>query len=388
MDTVKAIETPYNNAVSVINKVNELLLENNIKDSTGETIAQMDSTPANPGWLFALACGSLHTSWQERIAKAYSALDPANCEDDQVLVLASIAGLERGNGTPSHVTVLFKNESDSDSITIPLGTIFEELYTNHSWTTNKDITLLPEASVYATLYSTVDGAYYLPSDISFNNDGYTTITVTSSSASIQGENIETIASLRNRLVAGTETSDSKTQAEYAIERLSGIEQCSIWFNSDNAASMVIGSKTIPPRTAYISIRGYDVSGKLAETYYTYLDVPATVGAVQESYQRGLQALTVNFDIAQQVDIPIYVTLRASDMADGAAERVREIITSHSGTLKCGENITSQLISEWLKDFDYGTVLATNIGTSSGYISDIEPNQFVGFVNDTIYVTGV
>ena len=218
MDTVKTIETPYNNAVSVINKVNELLLENNIKDSTGETIAQMDSTPANPGWLFALACGSLHTSWQERIAKAYSALDPANCEDDQVLVLASIAGLERGNGTPSHVTVLFKNESDSDSITIPLGTIFEELYTNHSWTTNKDITLLPEASVYATLYSTVDGAYYLPSDISFNNDDYTTITVTSSSASIQGENIETIASLRNRLVAGTETSDSKTQAEYAIER--------------------------------------------------------------------------------------------------------------------------------------------------------------------------
>ena len=35
MDTVKTIETPYNNAVSVINKVNELLLENNIKDSTG-----------------------------------------------------------------------------------------------------------------------------------------------------------------------------------------------------------------------------------------------------------------------------------------------------------------------------------------------------------------
>lgn len=388
MDNVKTIDTPYNNAVSVLNKTNQLLLENNIKDSTGETVAQLEATPANPAWLFALACGSLHTAWQEKIAKAYSALDAQNCEDDQVLVLASIAGLERGNGTPSHITVLFKNNSDSESITIPIGTTFEETYTNHSWVTNKDITLLPEASLYATLYSTVDGAYELPSDVMFNNDDYSNVTVTSSSASVPGENIETIASLRNRLVTGVETSDTKTQAEYAIERLSGIEQCSIWFNSDNSASMIIGNKTIPPRTAYISIRGYDVSGKLAETYYTYLDVPATVGAVQETYQRGLQALTVHFDVAQQVDIPIYVTLRASDMADGAAERVREIISSHSGTLKCGENITSQLISEWLKDFDYGTVLATNVGTASGYISDIEPNQFVGFINDTIYVTGV
>lgn len=388
MDTVKTIETPYNNAVSVINKVNELLLENNIKDSTGETIAQMDSTPANPGWLFALACGSLHTSWQERIAKAYSALDPANCEDDQVLVLASIAGLQRGNGTPSHVTVLVKNTSTEDSVTIPLGTTFTELYTNHTWATNKEITLLPDTSLYATLYSTDDGAFTLPADIDFKNDSYTNITVISSSASILGENVETISSLRNRLVIGTETADSLTQAIYAIERLSGIEQCSIWFNSDNSTPMNIGEKIIPARTAYISIRGIDVSGKLAETYYTYLDVPATVGAIQETYQRGLQALTVNFDIAEQVDIPIYITLRASDMADGAAERVREIITSHSGTLKCGENITSQMISEWLKDFDYGTVLATNISTGSGYISSIEPNQYVGFINDTIYVTGV
>lgn len=388
MDLVKTIETPYNNAVSVINKTNELLLENNIKDSTGETIAQLEATPANPAWLFALACGSLHTSWQETIAKAYSALDPANCEDAQVLVLASIAGLERGNGTPSHVTVLIKNTSEEDSVTIPLGTQFEELYTNHTWVTNKAVTLAPEASIYATLYSTVDGAITLPSDVTFRNDDYTDLEVISSSASVTGEDVETIASLRNRLMRGVETSDALTQAVTAIERLSGIEQCSIWFNSDNSTPMNIGNKVIPARTAYISIRGVDVSGKLVETYYTYLDVPATVGAVQESYQRGMQALTVNFDIAEQVDIPIYVTLRSSDMAEGAAERVREIITSHSGTLNCGQNITSQMISEWLKDFDYGTVLATNVGTDSGYISNIEPNQYVGFINDTIYVTGV
>ena len=109
MDTVKTIESPYNNAVAVINRTNELLNENNIKDSTGNQIAQLEITPANPAWLFALACGSLHTSWQEKIAKAYSALDAQNCEDDQVLVLASIAGLSRDSGTPSHITATLSN---------------------------------------------------------------------------------------------------------------------------------------------------------------------------------------------------------------------------------------------------------------------------------------
>lgn len=387
MDTVKVIDTPYNNAVAVLNKTNELLNENNILDSTGTEIAQLEQNVANPAWLFALACGNLHTSWQEKLAKAYAALDPQNCEDDQVLVLAILAGVKRGNGTPSHITVLIKNTSEN-TITIPIGTEFTETYSNQTWVLNSNISLIANAQQYTTLYTITDGEFNVPSGITFNYDGTLPINCESSSSSTGGSTIESISELRNKLSQGGNTSNAILQAETEIEQLSGVETCSIWFNSDNAASMVIGSKTIPPRTAYISIRGYDVSGKLAETYYTYLDVPATVGAVQESYQRGLQALTVNFDIAQQVDIPIYVTLRASDMADGAAERVREIITSHSGTLKCGENITSQLISEWLKDFDYGTVLAANIGTSSGYISDIEPNQFVGFVNDTIYVTGV
>ena len=42
MDNVKKIETPYNNAVSIINRTNQLLLENNVKDSTGEAIAQLE----------------------------------------------------------------------------------------------------------------------------------------------------------------------------------------------------------------------------------------------------------------------------------------------------------------------------------------------------------
>ena len=54
MDNVKTIDTPYNNAVSVLNKTNQLLLENNIKDSTGEAVAQLEATPANPANLHSV----------------------------------------------------------------------------------------------------------------------------------------------------------------------------------------------------------------------------------------------------------------------------------------------------------------------------------------------
>ena len=66
MDTAKTIDTPYTNAVALINEANSIFTDYQIKDSTGTEIAQLDQNPSNPAWLFALACGSLHTAWQDR----------------------------------------------------------------------------------------------------------------------------------------------------------------------------------------------------------------------------------------------------------------------------------------------------------------------------------
>lgn len=391
MDTVKTVETPYNNAVSIFNRTNELLNENNIKDSTGEEIAQLEQIASNPAWLYALACGSLHTSWQEKIAKAYAALDPANCEEDQVLVLASLAGIERGNGTPSHITVLLTNTSN-ESVTIPINTIFSETYTNHTWAVNKTFNLASASeeghSVIATLYSIDDGAFSVPKSTSFTNDDFTAVTCVSQSASAEGEDIETIASLRNRLVQGTETADFITQAKNAIELLSGVESCSIWFNSSPSDNLYLGSKTIPPRNAYLVIKGTDVSEKIAETYFHYLDVPANVGEITESYLRGQQALEMSFDVASEKTVNVWVKILSTDAAVGAASAIKDKIATYSGTLDCGQNLTAQQVSEWIQNLGYGTVIGCNVGTSTGLISDIEPDEICVFTADDISVTEV
>lgn len=392
MDNIKKIDTPYNNAVAIINRTNQLLLENNIKDSTGEAIAQLEETPANPAWLFALACGQLHTSWQEVLSKAYSALDPQNCEDDQVLVLASLAGIKRGNGTPSHITVLIENTSDK-SLTVPFGTTFTEYYVNQTWVLNKNIYLLGKGKQYATLFTTTDGEYIVPSGTDFNYSGELSITCVSTSSSSGGSSVESISSLRNRISMGEDSSNFVNQTKVAIELLSGIESCSIWVNSSSTKSLVIGSGTsgsitIPPRNAYISIKGYDYLGKIAETYYSYLNIPATVGNNQEQCLIGQQPLTVNFDYAEEAPVNIYVTIKASDMAVGAEDAIKNAISAHSGTLACGENVTSQMVSEWVQNFEYGTVVACNVGSPSGMISDISPTEYCIFNNNNIVVTTI
>lgn len=473
MDNVKTVETPYNNAVAVINRVNQLLLENNIKDSTGEAVAQFDATPSNPAWLFALACGSLHTAWQEKLSKAYSALDSQNCEDDQVLVLASLAGIKRGNGTPTHIMVLLENTGEN-SIVVPIGTTFTETYANQTWVLNKNVSLAAGAKQYVTIYTTVDGEYNVPSGTTFNYDGELTITCKSVSDSTGGTNIESLSSLRNRISQGEEATNFIAQAKTAIELLGGIESCSIWFNTSSEYSLTIGQGTssrisvritnegqtnvtipagtiftdtteykdwvlqnkitlvpgenivvglysalgeeidiaanipftcadissitcrsttpsvygsiiIPPRTAYVSIKGYDYSGKVAETYYSCLDVPATVGDQQEEYNVGQQTLQMNFDYAEENTIKIYVTMKASDMAVGAEGAVKKAIMAHSGTLACGEDVTSQMVSEWVQNLGYGTVVDCSVGTPTGMISNISPTEYCVFNEDSITV---
>jgi len=388
MDIVKQIDTPYNNAVAILNRTNELLNENNIMDSTETEVAQLEQNVANPAWLFALACGQLHTSWQEKLAKAYSALDPQNCEDDQVLVLASIAGLSRDSGTPSNITATLSNNGNT-SVTIPVGTLFSESITGHNWALNRNVTLAPISDpqhvATVVLYSTEDGAFYVPSATEFLNNGYPDVTCVSIAQSFEGDSIESIASLRNRISMGKEQSDFLLQAMNAIERLPAVESCSIWFNKSISQNLIVGNKTIPPRTCYIVIKGADITEKLADVYFSYLDIPATVGNMESTCRRGMQDLDVHYDVASEVSVPVYVTIRASDAAAGADGAYSEAVMAMSGTLGCGENLTAQKVSEWVQNVGYGTVVGCNVGTSTGIVSNINPDEYVVFTSENIHI---
>lgn len=399
MDTIKQIETPYNNATSIFDATNSLLLENGILDSTGTEVAQLEQNPANPAWLFALGCGSLHTSWQERLAKAYACLDPQNCEEDQVLVLASIAGLSRGNGTPSHITVTIKNMSDSD-ITIPRGTLFRESSTNNEWATASPVSIQGKEEVEGqtvyhsattTLYCSKDGPFSVSADTIFSmsdEDSDFDLDAKSLSNSVLGENIESIASLRNRISSGDAQTDPVSKAEAEISRLSGVESCSIWFNpNDNATEIWSDGQgnvlTVPGRNAYIAIKGVDIDGRLAEAYFKHMDNPATQGEMTSEYRRGQQSLSVKYDVAVPVPVTINVTYREAGAKDGIGLAIKERISLFSETLSAGENVTSQMVSKWLSDLGYGEIIGCSIGENKEMSSNIQPLQICSFPSESI-----
>lgn len=400
MDTVKQIDTPYNNAVSVINKANDIYRENGILDSTGLEVAQLEQSPANPAWIYALACGSLHTSWQERLAKAYACLDAQSCEDDQVLVLASLAGVERGNGTPSHITVEIRNTSPSE-ITVAAGTIFSEQYSNNNWGVARTFTLAAKDeagdSIIATLYNSIDGAYFVPAGVSFTSEDFPALQTVSEADSLVGEDIESIASLRNKISQGKETKDPVLKAETAIAQLSGIESCSIWFNDSTVDNKVIGTGagqiTISPRSSYVAIKGVDISGSLAETYYKYLNVPTISLAesptnVTELYQRGMQQLSVSFEMSKEVAVPVTIYINKADMAVGAEAAIAAEVMRHSGSLASGENLTAQKMSEWLQNLGYGTIIGCYVGENASVTTAINPNEYVVFQKELINVSAI
>ena len=119
-----------------------------------------------------------------------------------------------------------------------------------------------------------------------------------------------------------------------------------------------------------------------------MDIPATVGKNQEEYLLGQQPLTLNFDYAQEVPVTIYITMKKSDMAVGAEGAVKNAISAHSGTLACGENVTSQMVSEWLQNFGYGTIIDCSVGSPTGMMSNISPTEYCVFNSDNITVNAI
>lgn len=390
MDEVKKVDTEYNNAVAIFNRANELLNENGIKDSTGSEIARLEMSPANPAWIFALACGSLHTSWQRQLAKAYAAMDPQSCEDDQVLVLAALAGIKRMDGTPSHITVRVTNKDGSDA-EVPVGSVFTESVTNGRWAINRALSLKPAGevgdSMISTLYSAGTGALEVPEGTSFESESGLSVSVESVSASAGGSDIEPLSSMRNRLMQGTEQLDQRIQAMNAISSLSGIETCTIWFNP-GLGTMSVGKKSIPGRTAYISVKGVDVTNGLADTYFTYMNVPAIVGEQRSECLIGQQFMSVNFDYASERKVDVFITISAADIVAGTKSAIKSIVAEHSGTLGCGESLTAQTVSEWVSNSGYATVIGCNVGTSSGIMAAVEPDEYCVFDEESIHVVEV
>ena len=76
------------------------------------------------------------------------------------------------------------------------------------------------------------------------------------------------------------------------------------------------------------------------------------------------------------------------MAVGAEGAIKNAISAHSGTLACGENVTSQMVSEWVQNLGYGTIIDCSVDTPTGMISSISPTEYCVFSSENIFVSAI
>ena len=330
------------------------------RQSRGETL--LVASPNNAIWLELLAAGSLQQAYDEELYQASTSLNPSLCDDTQVLNLLPLSGTSRIPATYSTVGISVTAGSGGDAI-VPAGTLAP--FTTINFTTNV-LTTVP-AGTTVIIQATADTAGNYLATVGTITKFTQTIpnvqTVTNATNSTQGSVIESIASIRRRIISGTGTINWDLDGTIlAIRALQGIIFANVYFNPDTITNLTLpGGFIVKPRNCRILIQGSDVTGKLATTYAERQTSP-TEGAYSENWiSLSGQAIPIFYDIA--VDQPVYVKVYYDPnkpQSSGFDALIKEIIVNLSSTVTIGQAITSQMLSEALNGFNYATITGITV----------------------------
>lgn len=379
-------------ASEYVDKVNNLLAQYGVVDKNGNP-AQLAKLAGSPLWLMALADGQNTAEWQERLRNAYNAINIANCADSQVENLAVLAGVIKREGSAPYIVLRVTNTTGNPITINSVNCIATDTLTQNEWYSGQNYELIVDETADLVFYCR-QRSVEVPRDISFtlhnSEDAWADISAVSVSASRVLEAPETLAQLRNRIIMRKARYDIISQAETAISGLDGISKCSIWFNKNQASPIFLpGGKTLPARTAYICIQGYDAENLIARTFFSYAIVNTlqTEESLRSQVLIGSDYHTAYYE--QCASQMVYIKIKVKPILGDTtyAKRIKDTLLPYSGTLKVGENLTAQMVCEWLGQLDdYCTIYTAYVGTSaepSGDVTNISVNSLLQFTEDNI-----
>lgn len=341
------VNTPTDNAFALLNYVNQFMVDNDVKDRKGNVV-QFKISLASPIWLLIIGIGYLATVCQRIMYAVGQAFNLADCSDQQLLNLAKIARLSRKEG--SYTTIVCTATAAAGG-TCHITTDLEAkaTYEDVEYTFNPiySVDIPAGTSAEVILICTVTGPVYLESGAitGFTEDpdyleGF------SSSASQPGSGLESISSLRTRLMTN-EAISPLMGAIQGINALDGVSKAIVLFNPNYDSSMVLGGKTVPPKRAVIFVQGY--SDKIAQEYYKYMSVETYNDGTahqQDFVMENGQSLQINYYSPVAVDIYVRVNVTSAQTVEREGE-IKQAIANLSNTRAIGVNYTSAFIIDAL-----------------------------------------
>ena len=183
-----------------------------------------------------------------------------------------------------------------------------------------------------------------------------------SSASQPGSGLESIASLRTRLMTN-EAISPLMGAVQGLNALDGVSRAVVLYNPNYDSDMILGGKTVPPKRAVIFIQGY--SDRIAKEYYrhmaaeTYDDGTAHQQAF--TMENG-QEFSVNYYVPVAVDLYIRVSVNEALTLERSND-IKTAMTSLSNTRQIGTNYTASYIIDTLNtNLNFPEITGVEIST--------------------------
>ena len=261
-------KTAIEHADLIIDKINQLLQENNITDKDGN-IVQLNKNYGNALYLLSLGTGERFAVNDASLSQAIDSFNIELCDDQQIENLLPIAAITRNPGSYSTLKLTVTASEDGPCV-VPAGT--RAPYENINFVTQVEA-IIPAGHTQTidTVADTIGPIVVLSGEVTeFDAEISNLQSVENLVSSIPGNAAETTDSLRRRIIRGQTVPYSIDGVKLALEELTGINHARVFFNVYPDSPITLpGGIVLQPRTAYIVINGD--SAQIAETYAKYMN---------------------------------------------------------------------------------------------------------------------
>ena len=263
-------KTAVEHADLIIDKINQLLQENNVTDKDGNII-QLKKNYGNALYLLALGDGERFADNDAALSKAINSFNIELADDQQIENLLPIAAITRNPGSYSTLQIVVTASEDGQAV-IPAGARLP--FENVNFVTQSEtIISAGSTAVIDTVCDTLGPVVVLTGEVTaFENEIANVESVINPTSSVPGVAPETTDALRRRLINGNTIKYTLDGCKRALEELTGISHARVYFNPDITEDKELpGGVDLAPRTAYIVVLGS--SDQIADTYAEYMNAP-------------------------------------------------------------------------------------------------------------------
>ena len=337
------VNTPTENALALLEYVNQFMVDNDVKNKDGEVV-QFKISLASPIWLIIIGVGYMATVCQKIMYAVAQAFNIADCSDQQVLSLAKVARLSRKEGSYTTVTCTATASPNGPcDITTDLKAQVEYEGVTYDFHPIYEANIAAGASAEVILICDVTGPVYFEIGAI---TGFTTevenLESFVSSAPQPGSGLESITSLRTRLMTN-EAISPLTGATQGLNALDGVTRAVVLYNPNYDSDMVMAGKTVPPKRAIVFVQGY--SENIAREYYRHMSAQ-TYNDGTARQQGVLLANGQSFELNYYTPVSVDLYVRVNVPAPLSAEReldIKHAIQNLSNSREIGANYTTAYI---------------------------------------------